>query len=32
VPDEGGHRVQAIDLVDQAITQVQLGMQFAGDE
>lgn len=31
VPDKGGHRVQAINLVDQAINQVELGIQFAGD-
>lgn len=31
-PDKGGHRVQAVQLVDQAITQVQMGMQFAEGE
>lgn len=31
-PDKGGHRVQAIQLVDQAITQVEMGMQFAEGE
>jgi hypothetical protein len=30
-PDKGGHRVAAINLVDQAINQVQMGMQFAGE-
>ena len=31
VPDKGGYRAHAIELVDQAINQVHLGMQFAGD-
>ena len=30
VPDKGGHRAQAIQLVDQAIN-LPMGMQFAGD-
>jgi hypothetical protein len=30
-PDKGGHRVAAINLVDQAINQVQMGMQVAGE-
>jgi len=30
VPDKGGYRAHAIELVDQAINQVHLGMQFAG--
>jgi hypothetical protein len=29
-PDKGGHRAQAIQLVDQAIN-LPMGMQFAGD-
>jgi hypothetical protein len=28
IPDKGGHRVQAIDLVNQAIDQVNQGIQF----
>ena len=32
VPDKGGHRAQAIQLVEQAINQVQMGMEFAGDQ
>ncbi|MGH7849354.1 MAG: hypothetical protein ACREOP_03570, partial [Thermodesulfobacteriota bacterium] len=28
-PDKGGHRVQALELVNQAITQVRLGINFA---
>ena len=32
VPDKGGHKAQAINLVDQAINQVQMGMEFAGDQ
>jgi hypothetical protein len=28
-PDKGGHRIQALELVNQAITQVRLGMYFA---
>ena len=28
-PDKGGHRVQALELVNQAITQVRLGIRFA---
>ena len=31
-PDKGGHRVQALQLVDQAIAQVQMGIQFAEGE
>jgi hypothetical protein len=27
--DKGGHRVRAIELVDEAITEVQLGIEFA---
>jgi hypothetical protein len=27
--DKGGHRERAIELVDQAITEVQAGMEFA---
>jgi predicted DNA-binding transcriptional regulator YafY len=27
-PDKGGHRVAAIALINQAITQVQLGIQY----
>ena len=28
IPDKGGHRVDAIDLVQQAIDQVNLGIQY----
>ncbi|MEW6144721.1 MAG: hypothetical protein AB1598_06840 [Thermodesulfobacteriota bacterium] len=28
-PDKGGHRVRALELVNQAIVQVRLGIQFA---
>jgi hypothetical protein len=28
IPDKGGHRVAAINLVQQAIDQVNLGIQF----
>src|SRR3990170_3170890 len=28
-PDKGGHRVQALELVNQAITQVRLGINFS---
>src|SRR5947209_4212268 len=28
-PDKGGHRVQAVNLVNQAIQQVKWGMQYA---
>jgi hypothetical protein len=28
-PDKGGHRVRALELVNQAIEQVRLGMYFA---
>jgi hypothetical protein len=28
-PDKGGHRVRALELVNDAITQVRLGMYFA---
>ncbi len=28
-PDKGGHRVRALELVNQAITQVRLGIYFA---
>lgn len=28
-PDKGGHRARALELVNQAITQVRLGIQFA---
>jgi len=28
-PDKGGHRVRALELVNQAITQVRLGINFA---
>ncbi len=28
-PDKGGHRVQALELVNQAISQVRLGIRFA---
>ncbi len=29
VPDKGGHRVRALELVNQAINEVQLGIDFA---
>lgn len=29
-PDKGGYRVQALELVNQAITQVRMGIGFAG--
>ncbi len=29
VPDKGGHRVRALELVNQAIVEVQAGIEFA---
>jgi len=30
-PNKGGHRITAIGLIDQAIHEVRLGMEAAGD-
>jgi len=29
IPDKGGHRVRALELVNQAIVEVQAGIEFA---